>query len=143
MPTFGVTFLYINPQYEFYAVTSYGVPFEARGYKAGNVLNYAAEFGYRIIPWTLKTLTHYPVYVKAIFEFLGTLTGRLKTPNPAFDGLPDHSGGNVIRIAPGIEFQWDQWVLSMSYQFPISETQNGDQIVKQKRQVVAVFGVIL
>lgn len=139
VPALGFNFLYAIPKFELTLSTSYGVPLEARGYKAGNTFIYAAELGYTIFPWTFKSLTHHPMIIKAIVEFLGTLTGRIKTPNPAIDFLPRNTGGDVFRIAPGLFTEWHGYYLSLSYQFPVSQRINGQQPIKQHHQIIVIL----
>lgn len=96
---------------------------EANDFEFGDTLNYDLALGYRLIPAVYET---YPA--KQLNLYL-ELNGTYARKDEAGGQKVADSGGNTLFLSPGIQFiPWRTFLVEASFQIPVLQDLNGDQL---------------
>jgi len=129
----GSTAAWIGNRLGVYGDVSYAFNGSLEGYSYGNVLSYNAAIAFRLSPAVYET---YPaVQWNLYLEVLGKYAAR-----DVSNGVTnEHSGGNRVLLAPGIQFIPSRYFLfETSLQIPIYQKLNGTQL---GTSLIALLGV--
>lgn len=119
----------VNLSYKAYA--------KGHGYKHSDVFSYNLSLGHRIYPLPLPD-GGIPFAAFAQLEFLGAWTGKKSGGNTALDDFDRNTGGNLIKLAPGLKLEMGRGLTAnVSYQIPIHQRLNGIQAAKQGNTFLA------
>lgn len=96
---------------------------EAKGFKHGDAFRYDLSGAMRLLPVVYK---EYPSpQLNLIMEFNGTVAAK----NRDRDVVDPNSGGHTLLVSPGLQFMGGRdWLVDVSYQFPILQNLNGTQL---------------
>lgn len=119
----GSTAAWIGKRLGLYGDVSYAFNGSSEGYSYGDVVSYNAALAFRLSPAVYET---YPAAQWNLYlEALGKYAAK-----DVVNGINnENSGGNMIFIAPGIQFiPTRTFLVEASFQFPIIQSLNGTQL---------------
>lgn len=111
--------------------------------KPGNIFQYNAAFGYRLLPWELPD-EGTPTYLNLVLELNGETIDQTRIDSK---GVAD-TGGNILFFASGLQIAGKDFVVEMSWQKPIyqhwndSDQNKGRQFTIEERLRIGLRVII-
>ncbi|MCH7923272.1 MAG: hypothetical protein IH975_09595 [Nitrospinae bacterium] len=107
----------------------YKITTEARGFEAGDELNFDAAVGLR---------PYLPEYLEPDLVLVAELNGELSGKNEEQGVKDPDSGGVSLFVAPGFMLAYRNWMVKGAIQFPIFQELNGSQLGVDYRSVLGL-----
>lgn len=120
----GLVTSFQTHRFETDADVRYKINTEGNGTDHGDDLFYNLACQYRIFPWSLPE-TGIPSQLNLVLETNGQWTQKDKAVGGAAGA---NSGGNTIFLSPGIQYVMKRVILETSFQYPILQELNGNQL---------------
>ena len=113
----------------------YRINTEADNFEKGDSFTYNFSFHHRIFPWNVPE-GGLKNFVQLVAESNGFFSKR-----NSVNGVTDkNSGGHILFVAPGIQAKVSRFVFESSFQFPVIQDLNSNQI---EADFAWTFGVII
>lgn len=119
----GGVYTFQTLDYQMDADLRYKFNREANQFDFGDVFQYNFAFEKRILPVTLPDKGIYSQW-NALLEFNGSVAGK----NESLGVNVANSGGHTLFLSPGIQYVSQRTIYEFSFQQPISQDLNGNQL---------------